>query len=112
MQRPTIGRPLPRAEHAYSSPEKWALWILAGEHHGPDWRRVFGLVDRETVWAALASSVVSAPVASVRAVIGGRVTCRVDLPLTINDRTATVRSIWHYADDDAAPRLVTAFPTT
>jgi len=40
----------------------------------------------------------------------GSVLCRVDMSLTFNNRTATVRTIWHYADEDAAPRLVTALP--
>jgi len=29
----------------------------------------------------------------------------------LNDRTASVATAWHYADADAAPRLVTAYPS-
>jgi hypothetical protein len=28
-----------------------------------------------------------------------------------NQRAATVATVWHYFDADAAPRLVTAYPT-
>jgi hypothetical protein len=108
---PEIGKPLPRAEDAYSTPEKWELWILADDRHGPDWRAVFGEVDAETAWSALAQAVLAAPVVSVQRT-GAHVTYRVDVVLTLNRRTAIVRSAWHYSDENAAPRLVTAFPTT
>jgi len=39
------------------------------------------------------------------------VVCGIDVTLTINDRTAPVATAWHYADADAAPRLVTAYPS-
>lgn len=89
------------------------MWILADEGHGPDWLRVFGSVDRETVWPAFAASALSAPVVGIRVLAGYGVACRVELSLTVNARTAPIRSVWHYADADAdaAPRLVTAFPT-
>jgi hypothetical protein len=35
----------------------------------------------------------------------------VDITLTINDLTAWVATAWHYSDADAAPRLVTAYPS-
>ncbi len=57
MAQPEIGQPLPRAPEAYSAPEKWETWILAEPGHGPDWRRVFGAVDRAAVWQALADAV-------------------------------------------------------
>jgi hypothetical protein len=36
--------------------------------------------------------------------------CEVDAQLTIRERSATFRTIWHYASPGAAPRLVSAFP--
>ncbi len=109
---PEIGCPLPRASDAYAAPEKWTSWILADDGHGPDWLRVFGHVDHETIWPALAEAVRSAPVDAIRPAFAGSLVCRVDVSLVFNERTARIRSIWHYADDNAAPRLVTAFPTT
>jgi hypothetical protein len=37
--------------------------------------------------------------------------CEVYIVLTIDARISKVRSAWHYANEEAAPRLVTAFPT-
>jgi hypothetical protein len=109
---PEVGRPLPRAEDAWSAPEKWTDWILAERGHLHDWRRVFGEVTSEMIWEALATGVPTARVVSTRPGRKAGLDCRVDLVLTLNQRTATVRSIWHYAHDDNAPKLVTAFPTT
>ncbi len=61
-------------------------------------------------WQALANAMLTAPVIGIRLTIRGK-SCRVDTVLTLNARTATVRSAWHYATDDS-PCLVTAFPTT
>lgn len=112
MPGPEVGKPLPRVADAYTTPEKWELWILADEHHGPDWRAVFGELDFDSVWTALADAVTTAPVVTTREVGKHGSSCRVDVSLTLNARTATVRSIWHYAAEQDAPRLVTAFPTT
>lgn len=111
MPSPTIGQPLPRADHAYATAEKWTLWILADRGHGREWARVFRVhpADSEQVWQAIADAVLYAPVSSVRKVALG-VTCEVNAELAINGRIATVRSAWHYADTGDAPRLVTAFP--
>lgn len=112
MTWPQIDQPLPRAPDAYASAIKWDEWILHAEHHGPDWTAVYGAVDPAMIWSALTQAILIAPVISVRRVAGGGVSCGVDASLTLNNRTATVRSAWHYADPDDAPRLVTAFPTT
>jgi hypothetical protein len=37
--------------------------------------------------------------------------CGVAFPLTLNARTATVTTSWHYPAAGDAPRLVTAYPT-
>jgi hypothetical protein len=109
---PEVGKPLPRAEAAWSAPEKWTDWILADRGHLHDLYRVFGAVDQDMIWTALTSRIPTAPVDSVRPAGGGGVNCQVDLLLTFNGRTANVRSIWHYADENAPPKLATVFPTT
>lgn len=112
MPVPTVGHPLPRADKAYATPEKWAGWILADRGHGGEWARVFMVrpSDSEQLWQAIADAVLDAPVSAVRKVAVG-VTCEVRLELTVEERTAAVLSAWHYADTEDAPRLVTAFPT-
>ena len=112
MPAPTVGHPLPRADEAYGTPEKWAEWILADRGHGQEWARVFGAgpADAERIWQAIADAVLDAPISAIRSVALG-VTCEVRVELTIRERTATVRSAWHYANTEDAPRLVTAFPT-
>lgn len=113
MPLPTIGQPLPRAADAYTTGEKWQHWILAAHGHGPQWARVFATTvrDRERLWTAILTAVLDAPVTTVRDHGPNGVVCGVDMVLTINDRTARVATAWHYADHDAAPRLVTAYPT-
>ena len=53
-----------------------------------------------------------APVLVVRSREPHGVVVGVEITLTINDRTAPVATAWHYEDEDAAPRLVTAYPST
>jgi hypothetical protein len=112
MTWPVVGQPLPRASDAYSEAVKWTDWILSDEHHGSDWRAVFGMVDPEAIWAVLTEAIVTAPIITIREAAGGGLSCGVAVSLTLNDRTAMVRSAWHYAAENDAPRLVTAFPTT
>jgi hypothetical protein len=112
MPAPTIGLPLPRATEAYSEPEKWDQWILAEHGHGPEWARVFrlGPTDVDRIWRAIADAVLDAPISSVREADFGT-SCEVYIVLTVDVRISRVRSAWHYANEEAAPRLVTAFPT-
>jgi hypothetical protein len=35
----------------------------------------------------------------------------VPIELTLEERTASVTTAWHYVEKGAAPRLVTAYPT-
>jgi hypothetical protein len=109
---PQIGDTLQRADEAWCVDEKWADWILAERGHGEDWRRVFwvGLGDRERVWEAITTASLTAPIETTRETPDG-VTCAVLAPITLGDRTARVRIVWHYANESAAPRLVTAYPT-
>lgn len=108
---PAAGEPLPRGAQPYTAPEKWDQWILADRGHGPEWATVFRVdaTDADLIWRALADAVLDIPISSVRKLSVG-VSCEVPTVLTINGRTATVRSIWHYANAESAPRLVTAFP--
>lgn len=114
MPFPTIGQPMPRAADAYATEDKWQRWILARHGHGDAWARVFGVgpADSGRVWAAIAAAVLDAPVSVVRDRAPHGVVCGVKVMLTIDDRIARVATAWHHADEDAAPRLVTAYPTT
>lgn len=107
-----IGRPLSRGGDAHVDENKWDAWILATPGHGADWRRVFGEITVDAVWGAILSAVATAPIVDVRMLGEIGITCGVDLSLTLNDRTAAVRTAWHYESADAAPRLVTAYPRT
>jgi hypothetical protein len=104
---------MPRAADAYARVDKWQGWILAAVGHGEEWARVFhaGPQDSEPIWAAIAAAVVHAPARSSATERRTAVVCGVDFTLTINDRTASVATAWHYPDADAAPRLVTAYPS-
>jgi hypothetical protein len=104
---------MPRAADAYAPTDKWHGWILAAAGHGDEWARVFhaGPRDSERIWAAIAVAILQAPVSVFRDRAPHGVVCGVDIALTINDRTALVATAWHYADADAAPRLVTAYPS-
>ena len=107
----TIGHPLPRARDAYAEPIKWS-WILGAQGHGPHWQRVFGLVeqDADRLWSAIAAAALGSPVVRVRAGPWG-LGCDIRPVLELNQRTAAIVVAWHYSDPDAAPRLVTAYPT-
>jgi hypothetical protein len=60
----------------------------------------------------IAQAVLEANVTEVRTVEAGGISCRVPIRIRIEGRSRAVRTAWHYAHADAAPRLVTAFPTT
>jgi hypothetical protein len=109
---PAVGEVLPRAAEAYTAPEKWDQWILAERGHGWEWAKVFrvGATDAERIWSAIAEAVLDAPIASVRDGSPHGLNCQVRVMLTLDDRTAHVMTIWHYASKSHAPRLVTAYP--
>jgi len=109
---PEVGALLPRGDAAWYVDEKWADWILAEPGHAGEWGRVFSvtLADRERVWYAVRATSSSAPIDTVREAPDG-ITCGVSAVITLGDRTARVRIVWHYAHEDAAPRLVTAYPS-
>ena len=96
----------------YATPEKWDRWILADHGHGREWARVFrvDMIDVERVWEAILEAVLDAQVQKI--VDRGRdgIVCGVESQLTIDARTAWVRTSWHYEHPAAAPRLVTAYP--
>ena len=90
-----------------------ARLILAAHGHGPEWERVFGVEpnDSDQLWEAIPRAVLDAPVSTVRDRAPHGVVCGVELELTINDRAGRVATAWHYVDEQAAPRLVTAYPS-
>lgn len=104
---------MPRAADAHSSGQKCSGWILAARGHGPEWAGVFrvSLKDRERIWSAIAVQVLDAPVTTIRDRAPHSVVCGVELTLTINERPAPIATSWHYADEEAAPRVVTAYPS-
>jgi hypothetical protein len=111
MPRPEIGQLLPRAADVYVDDEKWRGYVLAETGHGPGWRRRFGSVDSNEPWSILAAAVLASPVTELRDHGPVGMSCRVPVTITISDRTARVRTVWHYEHDEAAPRLVTAYPS-
>lgn len=68
--------------------------------------------DSGRVWAAIVAAAADAPVSVLRDRAPHGVVCGVEVTLTVNERTTPVATAWHYADEDAAPRLVTAYPST
>ena len=110
---PIIGRPLSRAAEAYATPEKRDQWILAERGHGREWAHVFrvGGDDAQRLWSVIAGAVLDAPISAIRDESPHGVSCQVGVVLTLDDRTARVLTIWHYASTSDAPRLVTAYPT-
>lgn len=112
MAWPQVGKVLPRAAGAWCEASKWEGWILAPHGHGLEWAKVLRAtlddvdVIREAIYAAAQVALVS----RVRGRGGHGVNCRVDLELTIRDRTATIRAAWHYDGSEDPPRLVSAYP--
>jgi len=112
MPYPETGQPLPRAADAHTTAGQVAG--LDPRRPGPrsEWTRVFdvGPDDSEGIWQAIAAAVLDARVSTVRDRTPHGVVCGVEVELTITDRTARVATAWHYADEEASPRLVTAYP--
>ncbi len=108
---PVVGLPLPRAESAYTAPEKLE-WILAEHGHGREWALVFRVGDDDAarLWSAIAQAVVDAPVSSIRDLSPFGVVCQVGVVLTLNARTSPVLTAWHYESPGDPPRLVTTYP--
>lgn len=110
---PKIGEALPRAHQVWYECVKLEDWILADRGHGEEWQRVFrvGFEDRERLWEAIVGAVQRAQIATVRDRGVKGIVCSVKVELTTGERTAPVTISWHYASEEAAPRLVTAYVT-
>lgn len=110
---PKIGEILPRATECWHEQAKLDDWVLATRGHGLEWERVFrvGPEDRVSVWEAIAAGAGGAQITSVRDRGVNGIVCGVEVELTIGERTAPVTASWHYADENSAPRLATAYPT-
>ena len=104
---------LPRADQAWFDRVKLENWILGAEGHGREWKRVFHVDpgDWERVWEAIAQATIGATIRVVRDRSPFGVVCGIEVDLTIDGRTATSTLSWHYAEEGAAPRLVTAYLT-
>jgi hypothetical protein len=111
MPTPTIGQTLPRADEAYTAPEKLD-WILAERGHGREWTRVLRIRsdDTERFWDAIAQAVFDAPIFKVVDREPDGVVCGVETILVVGERSVKTRLFWHYKHADDAPRLVTAYP--
>ncbi len=109
---PQIREALPRAAECWCEQTKLRGWVLGEEGHGEEWRQVMhvSVEDTERVWQAISAAVTHAQVTGVRDLGRFGVNCEVDAVLTIGERSATIRTIWHYAAPGDAPRLVSAFP--
>jgi hypothetical protein len=86
-------------------------WVLGVKGHADEWRRVFHVEaeDAGLVWKLIAAAVLRAQIANVRGQ-GSAITYSAPVELRINDRVAPVLTAWHYRDEKASPRLVTAYP--
>lgn len=109
---PQVGDALPRGAEAWCEQRKLTQWVLSDEGHGADWERTMlvGVEDAQEVWEAIAALAAAMPITGVRDLNRFGVSCEIDGRLTIGERSATFRTIWHYAVPSAAPRLVSAFP--
>jgi hypothetical protein len=81
--------------------------------HGPEWSRVFRVFpdDQKSVWGAIAIATPRASIQVVRDRFPFGVSCGIEVDLVLNSRNAPATVAWHYAFENAAPRLVTAYPS-
>lgn len=109
---PQIGKPLPRGFECWCEETKLLGWVLGDDGHGTEWAQVMhlGIEDAEEVWDAISTVAATAEVTGIRDLGRYGFSCEIDAEITIRDRSATFRTIWHYATHDAAPRLVSAYP--
>lgn len=110
---PQVGKPLPRGADAYAAPEKLA-WLLSDDGHGREWARVMHIGANDTLrfWTAIAQAVLDTPILAIRDISPYGANYEVPLELSLDERTVTAATIWHYDKADGAPRLVTAYPIT
>ena len=110
---PKVGEPFPCAEDAWYAWPKVEDWILGDEGHGPEWAAVFhiGLDDWRLVWEEILEATMGAAIWEVRDRSPYGLACEAQVRIVLGDRNAQVKLSWHYAEEGAAPRLVTAYPT-
>ena len=75
--------------------------------------QVFGVGPEQwmRVWEAIAGAALDAVIVEVRHHPLYGVSCGINVNLTLGGRTAPIIASWHYAHQNAAPRLVTAYLT-
>jgi hypothetical protein len=110
---PKIGEPFPRAQDAWYEWIKFEDWIFSNKGHGSEWARVFhvGLDDWRLVWNTILKATASATIEEVRDRSPFGFSCGTWVQLTLTGRKSLVKVSWHYLEEGAAPRLVTAYPT-
>lgn len=117
---PTVGQPLPDAEHAYGIHPKLTTYCLNLDHEvGGSKARGFvrilgiGLADIDYLAETLRAGVLNAPIADVRDNAPYGVLCEVRIEVAglreHRDRVAAVTTSWELREVGAAPRLVTAY---
>lgn len=81
--------------------------------HGPEWSRVFRVYpdDQKLVWGAIATAAPGALIQVIRDRSPFGISCGIEVDLALNSRNAPVTIAWHYAFENAAPKLVTAYPS-
>lgn len=118
---PKIGELLPRAAEATGVREKLAGYSLdpANEFGGPKARGfelILGItpVHLDHLEAEIRAGIRKAPISSVRDNTPHGFNCVVELPVRgvgdKRERVINVRTVWELTDEDAAPRLITAYP--
>lgn len=118
---PSIGEPVPGAEHAYNVREKLVTYSLDPRHKvGGDKARLFRLVlgitaeeDVEYLTCAILAGVRERPVIAVRPNPPWGLNCNVVIPIRgVRDREnrhADVLTSWELRFEGDRPRLVTAY---
>ncbi len=105
-----IGEPLPRADRAHTSRDKWRRWILAERGHGGNWAHVFhaGRSQTAQIWLAITRQVCDAPVTTIRAIVAYDL---VELTEAIDDAPAGASGgVLELMDDATAMVEVTTPP--
>jgi hypothetical protein len=110
---PDIGEPFPRAQDAWFEWVKLEDWIFGERGHGSEWAHVFriGLDDWRLVWDASVEATAGARVEEIRDRSPFGFACGAWIQLTLKGRKSLVKISWHYPEEGAAPRLITAYPT-
>ena len=117
---PTAGELLPRGAEAVGVRHKLATYVLNSAHRdgGPKalgFERLLGITidDIDHLEAQIMRGILQTPTSAVRHNPPYGINCVVEVPVrgigSRCHRTANVRTVWEFAEADAAPRLVSAY---